>query len=77
MGEHVPPPFRARDLCVVRVYGDLDQATRVFRKQVQKARIISEIRDRRNHITRSERRTLKDIRARKRMKRSRKRYDNN
>lgn len=75
MTGYVPPPMRARDICIVNVYGDLDHATRVFRKQVQKARIISEIRDRCNYITRSERRNLKDQRALRRMRRSRKYSD--
>lgn len=72
-GAAIMLPVRARDLCVVRVYDDIEQAIRVFKKQVKKARIISELRDRRNNITRAERKILKKQRAVKRMKRSRKR----
>jgi len=73
MIEHIP--YKVRDSSKVFVGGDLVRAIRLLRKQMEKAKVLKEIRDRRNYITRAERRSLKDQRALKRRKRSRKRIN--
>lgn len=74
VGEFIQLPIRTRDSCCVYIRGDLEQGIRWLKKEVEKAAVLREVRDRRNYITRKQRRILKEQRAAKRMRKSRRRF---